>query len=79
MAEALDVGLAGEPSFAKATDGRGSAVNIVQTLAECREGGGGILAVGLGTDGCAEHVVEVRCALRGDDRISSSDVRLVYE
>ena len=79
MAESFDVGFAGEPSFAKATDGRGSAVNIVQTLAEGGERSGGILAVLLRADGCAEHVVEVRGALRGSDRVAASDMRLVDE
>ena len=71
MAEAFNVGFTGEPSFAKATDGRGSAVKIVQTLAEGGERCGGILAVRLGADGRAEDVVEVGRALGGDDGIST--------
>ena len=38
-----------------------------KVLAEGRERGGGILAVRLGADGGAEHVVEIRGALGGDD------------
>ena len=79
MAETFDVRLASEPSFAKATDGRGSAVSLVQTLTEGREHCGGILAVFLRAHRGAEHVVEVRSALRGHDRVAATDVRLVHE
>ena len=48
-------------------------------FAEGREGCGGVLAIGLGADGRAEHVVEVRGALGGGDRVATSDVRLVDE
>ena len=57
FARGEDDWLAGEPSFTKATDGRGSAVNIIQTLAECHERRGGVLAVLLRADCRAERVV----------------------
>ena len=71
MAKAFDVGFTSEPSFAKATDGRGSAVSIVQTLAECRERGGRVLTIRLGAERGAERVVEVRSALRGRDGVAT--------
>ena len=43
----------------------------VCSLTKCRKGGGGILAVRLGADGRAEHVVEVRSALGGRNRVAA--------
>jgi len=79
VAKTLDVGLAGEPSFAKATDGGGRVICIIQPFAKGGERGGGVLAVGLGADGRSKSVVEVRSALRRRNRVTSSDVRLVDE
>ena len=79
MAKAFDERFPSEPSFAKATDGRRSAVSIVQTLAEGRERCGGIFAVLLRADRSAKRVVEVRSALRGRDGVAASNVRLVDE
>ena len=67
MAETSDSGLAGEPSFAKATDGRESSARLIQPFTEGREGCSGIPIARLRADRGAEQIVEVGRALRGGD------------
>ena len=68
MAQAFDHRLAGEECLVG-----------VRSLAKGRKGCGGVLSVGLGTDGRAEGVIEVRGALRRRDGIAAADMRLVDE
>ena len=67
MSEAFDVGLAGEKvgvlSWSWRVDG--------YVFAEGRECSSGVLAVGLGADGRAERVIEVRRSLRRGDGVAT--------
>ena len=74
MAETSDSGLAGEPSFAKATDGRESSARLIQPFTEGREGCSGIPIARLRADRGAEQIVEVSRALRGGDVKGREDV-----